>query len=400
VESKLDPRQILARRLRELREASWPDMKVTQPQLARAMGGDRSLSVALISSWESRTNPKIPPIPRLEAYATFFATPRSVDGPVPRLLNLSELTDEEQDVRGYLERELLHLRGAAMHSADTSALRSIGVGSPGVAEADQLTEADQLAEALNEGLWRFGDGRPVTIVCAQLPAELLARMPYSDPADPTRLGLDEFAADQTSEYIALYTYADLDALFELYGHVRAANPISQVNLRAANQLKPDDYTTHLVALGGTDWNVATKAVLDRFGLPVRQVADWDSPEGPYFEVGEGTSAIRHHPRVDWSGEQKILREDVALFSRGPNPYNRRRTVTLCSGMHGSGSYGAVRALTDARFRDRNGEYVRSRFGDSQPFCILTRVTVENGIPLTPDWTEPTNRLFEWSAEQP
>jgi transcriptional regulator with XRE-family HTH domain len=75
VESKLDPRQILARRLRELREASWPDMKVTQPQLARAMGGDRSLSVALISSWESRTNPKIPPIPRLEAYATFFATP-------------------------------------------------------------------------------------------------------------------------------------------------------------------------------------------------------------------------------------------------------------------------------------------------------------------------------------
>jgi hypothetical protein len=396
VESELDPRQILARRLRERREASWPDMKVSQPRLARAMGGDRSLSVALISSWESRTNPKIPPIPRLEAYATFFATPRSVEGPVPRLLNLSELTDEEQDVRGELKRELLHLRGAAMRPADTSALISMGVGAP---RSTGVAEADELAAAINEGLWRFSDGRPITIVCAQLPSELLKRMPYSDPADPARLGLDEFAADQTAEYIALYTYADLDALFELHGHVRAANPTSHVMLRAANQLKPDDYTTHLICLGGSDWNVATKSVLDRLALPVRQVADWDSSEGPYFEVGEGTSAVRHHPRVDRSGKQKILLEDVALFARASNPYNRMRTVTICSGMHGSGSYGAVRALTDSRFRDRNGEYVRSRFPDSALFCVLTRVTVENGVPLTPDWTAD-DRLFDWSVEQP
>jgi len=27
---------------------------------------------------------------------------------------------------------------------------------------------------------------------------------------------------------------------------------------------------------------------------------------------------------------------------------------------------------------------------------LTRVQVENGAALTPDWTIPDNRLFEWS----
>jgi hypothetical protein len=383
VESRLDPRQTLARRLRELREVSWPDMKVTQPQLARAMGGDRSLSVALISSWESRTNPKIPPIPRLEAYATFFATSRSVEGPVPRLLSLSELTDGEQDARGDLERELLHLRGAAMRSADASALLPPDVHT---LRSASVAETDQLAEALNEGPWRFRDGMPITLVCAQLPADKLAGMPYADPADP--------------DYVALYTYADLDALFELHGHVRAANPVNQVDLRAAHQLMPDDYTTHLVSLGGVDWNVATQSVLSQLQLPVRQVTDWDSAADPYFEVDEGDRKVQHYPNLDKSDEGQVLREDVALFARAKNPYNQKRTVTICNGMYSAGSYGSVRALTDARFRDRNGEYVRSRFGGSQQFCILTRVRVENGVPLTPDWTLPANRLFEWSAEQP
>jgi hypothetical protein len=68
-------------------------------------------------------------------------------------------------------------------------------------------------------------------------------------------------------------------------------------------------------------------------------------------------------------------------------------------MYGSGVYGAVRALTDARFRDRNSEYLQERFADSASFCILTRVTVVNGVTLTPDWTIPETRLFEWSRAQ-
>ena len=77
-----DPRQVLARRLRALREGRWPGRKVNQAQLAEALSGNgnRSVSVPLISSWESQTNPKVPPAARLQDIATFFASSRSFDG--------------------------------------------------------------------------------------------------------------------------------------------------------------------------------------------------------------------------------------------------------------------------------------------------------------------------------
>lgn len=359
-----DPLQILARRLRALREEHWPDVKVTQPQLARALGGDRSLSVPLISSWESPNAPKIPPIPRLEAYATFFATTRSVEGGTPRLLHPDELTDTERRAREDLRRELMRLRNSALSTTPA-------------------TYPGQISDSLNAGLFRFADGNSITIVCAQLPPDLRARMPYIDPADP--------------DYIALYNYSDLDALFELHGHLRAANPTSQVDLRAAHQLVPDDYTAHLVSLGGVDWNVATRSVLDRLLLPVKQVARQTTPEGSYFEVQEDGHPVQHRPLLEEIEGRKILREDVALFARAINPNNRECTVTICNGMYGGGTYGAVRALTDARFRDRNTEYLQDRFGDSDAFCILSRINVENGVAVTPDWTIPENRLFEWAS---
>ena len=105
------------------------------------------------------------------------------------------------------------------------------------------------------------------------------------------------------------------------------------------------------------------------------------------------------PTVHGSMSRGGLREDVALFARAVSPFNQRRFVTICNGMYGRGTYGAVRALTDERFRDRNAEYLRETFGDSDAFCILSRVTVENGRALTPDWTMPETRLFEWSSPQ-
>ena len=64
-------------------------------------------------------------------------------------------------------------------------------------------------------------------------------------------------------------------------------------------------------------------------------------------------------------------------------------------MYGRGTYGAVRALTDRRFRDRNVKHLRERFGDSTSYCILTRVPIVNGATLTPDWTKGDYVLFEW-----
>lgn len=47
----------LARRLRDLRESQ----RLTQSELARALSTDSRVAVATISSWESQSNPKLPP---------------------------------------------------------------------------------------------------------------------------------------------------------------------------------------------------------------------------------------------------------------------------------------------------------------------------------------------------
>jgi hypothetical protein len=246
--------------------------------------------------------------------------------------------------------------------------------------------AREIAQSLVTGPYHFNEDEGITIVCALLPQEMRQQMRYADPMNP--------------DFIELYRYSDLDALLEMFGHLRAANPTSQVKYWTADRLTRDDYTEHLVSLGGVDWNEATISVLERLDLPVKQVSDWGKAGGSYFEVTEDDGRkVAHHPRLGKSGEQEILREDVALFARAVSPFNRQRFVTICNGMYGRGTYGAVRALTDERFRDRNGGYIQEQFADSEAFCILTRVTVENGVTLTPDWTLRETRLFEWSRSR-
>jgi hypothetical protein len=211
---------------------------------------------------------------------------------------------------------------------------------------------------------------------------MLDQIPYTRVDDP--------------DYIDLLTFSELDSLFELHGHIRAANPGSDVFLRKAGSLKPDDFQTHLAVLGGIDWNSVTEEVLERLDLPVRQVAHWDTEDAQYFEVDESGITKQHRPVLSKSGNQAILHEDVALFARAVNPFNRKRTVTICNGMYGRGTYGAVRALTDSEFREDNAGFIESRFGDCDSYCILTRVTIVHGETLTPDWTAGSHTLFEWS----
>jgi hypothetical protein len=283
------------------------------------------------------------------------------------------MTVQERTGREALLEELTRLRRDALAAPVP----------PGL-QATSPDASREIAQSLATGFYRFKVGETATIVCARLPQRMLERMPYTNPSDP--------------DFIGLYRYSDPDALLELFGHLRAANPTSPVRYKAADQLVADDYSGHLIALGGVDWNDATKAVLDRLHLPVEQVSDWDEEEGVYFEITEeGGRKVQHRPLLDKSGGQTILREDVALFARAVSPFNRKRIVTICNGMYGRGTYGAVRALTDERFRDRNMEYIQARFQDAEAYCILTRVTVENGVTLTPDWTLPETRLFEWPS---
>jgi transcriptional regulator with XRE-family HTH domain len=367
-----DPGEDLSQRLRALREERWPDHPITQAQLAKALSGDRSASSPLISAWENGT--KTPPASRIEAYATFFATRRSIAEGEPRLLREDELTDDERMVRDRLLHEL-------------KALRPIAGGA--AALATPVQPLPQPVPMVNSPTWTFADGNTVTIVCAPLSEEFQRRMPYADPQAP--------------DYIELHRYADADALVELHGHIRAVNPLVQVHFKLSTDLVGDDYTTHLVVLGGVDWNNLLAEVQDVLGdlLPVHQVsknpdnaAEWDA----WFESITGSDRKEYRARVEEMQGRSVLREDVAYFYRGPNPFNAKRTLTICNGSYGRGVYGAVRALTDVRFRDRNEEYLTTRFKDEPAFSILMRIRILQGKVMTPDWNRDFTRLHEWPEE--
>lgn len=320
------------------------------------LGEALGISPPLISSWESEANKAIPPAHRLADYATFFASARSVERTPYRLLAVTDLTADERARQQDLFAELVGM-------------------------SDQ--EADEPSDPPFEGtLWRFPPDEDITIVSSELPPDRLGEALYTNPEMP--------------DYVELYRYADLDALLELYGHLRAANPLSRVHLRVAAQLTPDEYATHLVLLGGVDWNQATAELLTESEVPVRQIARVDDSQPGGFEAEQ---THRFTPVLQKLGQHEVLIEDVAHFYRATNPFNANRTVTMCNGQYQRGTYGVVRALTDERFRVRNDQYLRRRFAGVDSFSLICRIRVVNGEVITPDWTKARNRLHEWPPER-
>ena len=341
----------LAWRLRQLRQERWPDARLTQEALAKAFSVEGSLAAATVSSWESLSSPKLPPHRRVLAYAQFFATRRSVES-TPVLLPLRDFNEEEVAVYEELKVELLALRSAA-------------TGGPPEEKAFSRS-------------WRFVDEGPVTLICAQLPVDQIGSI--GDPANPN--------------YTELQTYADLDALMELHGHIRAENPATDVFVRAAPKVQPDDLSGHIVLVGGIAGNKITGRLSEMAELPVRQVADSRLDTGEFFiaEVeGEGREFW-----PEWMDDDKrLLAEDIGLFARVPNPLNSSRTLTICNGIHSRGVYGAVRSLTDKRVRESNEQYISANFGNSGSFLILMSVHVIEQQAMTPDFNSPGGVLYQW-----
>jgi hypothetical protein len=341
--------QQLAPRLRELREHQWSE-RLTQAALADAFG---DVAAATVSSWENTAAPKLPPPERLKAYAQFFATHRSIEGDTPVLLPVDTFNEEEQAARKALEVELLALREEATRKP--------------VGQADVTAQRS----------WHFPDTGPLTIVCAQLPAAQAGA--FADPADPN--------------FTELQSFADLDALVELFGHARVENPHMQVNFRTAPNVVADDLSGHLVLLGGIVWNEVTQRLQEMMPvLPVRQVPDPAVETGEIFTVDDGKRRFLPKWRDD---AHKILTEDVGLLVRASNPLNSSRALVICNGIHSRGVLGAVRSLTDARLRESNERYIAENFADVDSFAILMRVPVIEAKTLTPDFYAAGSVLYQW-----
>jgi hypothetical protein len=352
------PAARLARRLHDLRESHWPGLNITQAQLAAALAGSGRLSVPSISSWENSDNPALQPVPRLRAYATFFATSRSVERRPYRLLDLSELTAEEKAKREQLLAELTTLRRAAKS------------GEPDPISASWL---------------RFPPGEGIVLVCPPLPADMRKRMPNPDSADPDR--------------VDLYDFADLDALFELYGRLSALNPDSLIRRVSSDNLTSDHYTDHLIVLGGVDWNAASRDLIGRTSAPIEQLRRVEDTDLGGFQIHAGSQTQTFEPKLMDIGGHSQLAADVAQIYFGPNPYYQERTVMSFNGQFTRGTLGAVRALTDPQFRDENEDYLRQRFAGERRWSLLAKVVIVEGQPITPALAIDENRLYEWPAER-
>ena len=343
---------LLAQRLSDLRENCWPDVRITQAALADALGEEQqSLSSATVSSWESLNSPKLPPAARLTAYARFFATRRSVESTPPRLLPLDELTPDERGAFEALEAELMALRNGAK--------KPLARAEPAVRRS-----------------WVFTDRGPLTLVCAQLPT--LEKGSLADPADPN--------------YTELLSYADLDAMVELHGHVRAENPSMGVFFKLSSGVVPDDLSGHVVLVGGIGWNEMTGPLSAMTDIPIRQVEDPEIQTGEIFVLNGQEKNPDFLPK--WGNAGQLVR-DVGLLVRTRNPHNSNRSLTICNGVHSRGVLGAVRALTDARLRDSNEGYIAKHFADPWNFAILMRVSVIAGQAMTPDFNAADCVLYQW-----
>ena len=102
-----DSAALLARRLRELRTSHWTKVELTQAKLAQAFG----VKAATISAWESTAGGKSPSPARLEAYARFFASRRSLEEQ-PHLIAEADLSPDEQDEYRMLHEQLLGLQNS------------------------------------------------------------------------------------------------------------------------------------------------------------------------------------------------------------------------------------------------------------------------------------------------
>lgn len=347
----------LARRLRGLRQG-WPGGRLTQQKLAQALSQEAPVGSPTLSSWESLTSPKSPPRSRLDAYARFFATERSFDGTTVRLLKETELEEAEVTQFHELREELL---GLLLDE-----------------DADELEPEIELRRTL----LKFQQG-PVIIICPEAPVE--SRGLLADESSPN--------------FSRLHTYADTDAVLELFGHLRAVNPKEKVFVRSHTRIQPHELQSHIVVVGGIGWNPTTKRILDQLErlLPVAQVEDPRLETGEIFKLKKDDADDEQlfFPVTD--PETGELVEDVALIARLPNPFNSSRTLTICNGIHSRGVVGAVLAITDETVRPANEEFLAHHFSTSD-FAMLVRVHVVTGNALAPDFQNPGARLFEWAPE--
>jgi transcriptional regulator with XRE-family HTH domain len=344
------PARRLAERLRALREQE----RLTQKQLARVLGGAEPLSIATVSLWEKPGSDRLPPPPRLEAYARLFCSSRSFEGDRPRLLSADELTEQERERESELYDELIALR-----------------------ERAQSTNMPAAATGTRSAIWHFAEPIAISIVCS----EAIEPPPYAKASH--------------LNYSRTAKYADLDALITVFGQVKADNPPPRmVRILPADRLVQDFALNHVILIGGAASGSARLFAQD-IPLPISEEIPDTDPVTHLFRCSIGPEVREFRSLRDAEGN---LVQDVGLIARAPHPIIPGGTVTLLSGITSRGVHGAAQCFIDTHVRETNERYLENAFGNVESFCILVNIPVQNEVALPPNLEREGTRLYEWSAE--
>jgi transcriptional regulator with XRE-family HTH domain len=348
------PARRLAERLRDLREQEH----LTQKQLARVLGGSGALSIATVSLWEKPGSGRLPPPPRLAAYARLFCTSRSFASGTPRLLRDEDLTEQERERDAELHAELLELRERAQSTG----------GSP--------ASGDKPSDEQHSSIWHFPDGDAVSIVCADAPNP----PPWADPSHPN--------------YTRHARHADLDALIEVFGQVRAENPESLIRILAPGELSQDFTLNHLIIVGGAAWR-EVHGTTPWFAQGVHLPAVEETGETYILKCSVGEEERQFESLYDDNG---VLEKDVGVLARADHPIISNKTVTVLSGITSRGVHGAALGFIKPYIREDNENFLKDTFGNCDAFCIVMRITVSNSAALPPNLRGDDVCLYEWSTE--
>ena len=347
------PTRRLSERLRVLREREFEPL--TQKQLARVLAGWEPLSSPTVSLWEKADSDRLPPAPRLAAYARLFCTSRSFASQDPRLLSDDELTEEERAREAELYGELMTLREQA--------------------QAAEVVAASPARTERGDSLWHLPGQAAISIVCSDA----------ADPpayADPSHLNYSRYAR-----------YADLDAVVEVYGQVKADNPETpMIRLLSPRELVRDFALNHLVVVGGA----AVYDVADYFAqdIPLPEAESIPFTGTHLFRCRVGSEEREFTSSRDEDG---VLTEDIGLIARGQHPNVPDRTVIMLSGITSRGVHGAALSFINRHVKTGNEGYIREAFGHADAFCLLVRVPVWENVALPLNLGRPDARLYEWSS---
>lgn len=333
-------RRHLASRLRELRETALGD-RITQDQLGAALGKDKPLSGAIVSTWENGELDKWPTEARITQYALIFSTPRSLT-PSPHTPTESKLDKAERDRFRQLRDELLGLRDEAEQESRRARTE------PASLDANEI--------------WHHDRTERVYVVAPELPSEERAW----------------FAQRDSPNYVRLARYGDLDAFFEIFV---ALTRMGYHNLshRSANEGGIGS-SQNLVLIGGPVWNPITRTFLHLLPLPILQTMQ--PPGKPdVFTKSDGTQ-VKPTVLELGDGHEQVI-EDIGFFVRATNPNNPHTDVTICSGVYTHGVLGAVRAFINPEVAGENIAVIRDQLGQTNSFAVLFNVNVIGGRVVTP-----------------